>query len=86
QLNTTPVVDYTQRKKFSEDYADAGGFNLAYAAYKNSTKGILEPMLPGLGNFTTEQLFFLSYAQNWCENLDIPLATNLFQKDIHSPG
>lgn len=44
-----------------ENVADLIGLDLAYTAYKN-TKKIDEQKLPGLENYTSEQYFFLSYA------------------------
>ena len=48
-----------------ENIADNGGvktaFN-AYKAWKSNTTGISEPALPGFQNFTSQQMFFLAYA------------------------
>jgi len=48
----------------NENIADSGGIKAAYYAYKASTgKTPEEPILPGLNHFTSDQLFFISYAQ-----------------------
>lgn len=47
-----------------EAIADNGGMKLAYRVYKNS-KGLPEPSLPGLQHFTTDQMFFLGFANLW---------------------
>lgn len=43
----------------SENIADNGGLNLAFSALKKFVKD--EGKLPGFGNFTSEQLFFIAY-------------------------
>ncbi|KAK2924313.1 hypothetical protein FoTM2_016471, partial [Fusarium oxysporum f. sp. vasinfectum] len=41
--------------------------------------------LPGLGNFTHEQLFFVKWGQNWCENIK-PAQVIAGLTDEHSPN
>ena len=55
-----------------ENIADNGGIHEAFKAYQNSVANLgPEGSLPGLDQYTPEQLFFLSYAQvtNVTENL-----------------
>ncbi|GFS01422.1 endothelin-converting enzyme 2 protein [Elysia marginata] len=50
-----------------ENVADNGGLKQSYRAYKKLTAQKGEPeLLPGL-RLTNDQLFFLAYAQLWCE-------------------
>jgi putative endopeptidase len=46
-----------------ENTADNGGINIAYAAFKNRSKGQPQTVIDG---FTPDQRFFVAYAQGWC--------------------
>ena len=51
-----------------ENIADNGGIRETYRAYLRSVESEgTEPRLPGLQQFSPEQLLFVSYAQVWCE-------------------
>lgn len=50
----------------SENIADNGGIRQAFRAYQNwVAKNGEESRLPGM-NLTNEQIFFISFARNWC--------------------
>ena len=61
-----------------ENIADATGLSLAKLAYdrfvakkKNDVNARIwqeEPPLPGLERFTTQQLFYIAFAQGYCAN------------------
>ncbi|KXJ16296.1 membrane metallo-endopeptidase-like 1 [Exaiptasia diaphana] len=56
------------RKSLSENIADNGGIKLALSAYRDWVQeNGDEPVLPGT-KLTNEQLFFVSFAQNWCSS------------------
>ncbi|XP_067048926.1 endothelin-converting enzyme homolog isoform X4 [Acropora muricata] len=73
-----------------ENIADNGGIKQAFQAYQNwkkrSRKGIPEPPLPGLENFSNEQIFFLGFAQIWCSKFRDEAASSQINYGVHSPG
>ncbi|XP_065560462.1 neprilysin-like isoform X2 [Artemia franciscana] len=69
-----------------ENIADNGGLREAYRAYQRfvSINGP-EPTLPGL-DLTTEQLFFVSYANLWCGAYTPEGLIQIIETDPHSPN
>ncbi|GAU89106.1 hypothetical protein RvY_01697 [Ramazzottius varieornatus] len=72
-----------------ENIADNGGIKESYRGYKHFLKNVLEvdeePRLPGFENFSTDQMFFLSYAQMWCGDYRLE-ELQLQVNRPHSPG
>ncbi|KAK2552754.1 Endothelin-converting enzyme 1 [Acropora cervicornis] len=69
----------------SENIADNGGIKQAFRAYKNwVSKNGEEQRLPGM-NFTNEQIFFISFARNWCEVFSSQ-GQDIIMTSEHSPG
>ncbi|ODM96912.1 Membrane metallo-endopeptidase-like 1 [Orchesella cincta] len=70
-----------------ENIADNGGIKEAYSAYQAWVKrNKPEPRLPGLKSYSSNQLFWLSAANVWCnkyrkESLKLRILTG-----VHSPG
>jgi len=70
-----------------ENIADNGGIRETYRAYLRSVESEgAEPRLPGLTQFTPEQLLFVSYAQVWCEIQTPESLLGQVLSDPHSPG
>ncbi|CAG7819681.1 unnamed protein product [Allacma fusca] len=71
-----------------EDNADVGGIHMAYSAYKNwlAEHAVEDKILPGLEEFTPHQLFFLSMAQMWCENVNASSIRKIILREAHAPG
>lgn len=82
-------------KSQSENIADNGGVRLAYAAYRNlqstleltveGRRQLLKEKLPTL-NYTNMQLFFISYAQIWCNDAHTRVRSLQISVDQHVPG
>lgn len=75
-----------------ENIADMGGVRLAYRAYRNylAESGMDEQekqlRLPGLQNFTNDQVFFLGSAAVWCTIERPEKLKSLVLTDEHSPA
>ncbi|PSN50285.1 Endothelin-converting enzyme [Blattella germanica] len=61
------ILKVNGTKTLPENLADDGGLRAAFMAYQNVLKHKTEDKLIGFEDFTQEQLFFLSYANSWCE-------------------
>jgi endothelin-converting enzyme len=72
----------------NENIDDAGGVNVASARWQRRAKEdpFRNRVLPGLEQFSNEQLFFLNYANTWCSNDSPGLISHLLQTDSHSPN
>lgn len=70
-----------------ENIADNGGIVTSFAAWsKRKDRDVNNLKLPGLDQFTIEQLFFVAAGQFWCHNTDLDsLATNV-ATDVHAPA
>lgn len=70
-----------------ENIADNGGIHESFRAYLASieVEGP-EPALPGLQQFSPEQMFFISNAQVWCELQTPESLLGQVLGDPHSPG
>ncbi len=66
-----------------ENIADLGGIKLAYTAFQNMKKG--KDIPHGAYSFTTDQEFFLAYAQGWCANVRPEAQRMRAITDPHSP-
>ena len=74
------------RLTLGENIADAGGLNAAFAAWKQVDAKEPGKLLPGLQDFTKEQMFFISYSTFWCGKFRPETAVNLVYRDPHSPA
>lgn len=67
-----------------ENIADLGGVKLAYYAYQTAAKKNPMP-LPKGSEFSEAQLFFLGFAQAWCDKRRPEFSRMLVTVDPHSP-
>ena len=77
-------VNLNGKLTLGENAADNGGIHLAYAALM---RDLADATLPKEEDgLTQEQLFFLGYAQVWCQNVNDAESRRLATIDPHSPG
>jgi endothelin-converting enzyme len=73
-----------------ENLADNGGLYVAWKAWQRGRSDpntrLKEFKLPGLLDWTPEQMFFVSYAQNWCANVRPEEALRRLMVDPHAPN
>ncbi|KAL4945432.1 hypothetical protein BDV06DRAFT_230836 [Aspergillus oleicola] len=73
------------RLTLGENIADAGGLTAAYHAWVKRDEANFDPHLPGLSDFSKEQLFFISYANWWCSKTTPETAEEAIYNDPHAP-
>ncbi|VBB33589.1 unnamed protein product [Acanthocheilonema viteae] len=71
-----------------ENIADNSGIKQSFRAYKKYIEqiGHSEPRLPGMSNFTEDQIFFLSFAQVWCSHQTKEAQIKQVLTNEHSPA
>jgi endothelin-converting enzyme len=69
-----------------ENIADAGGLTASYAAWQKREKASPAKTMPGLEDFTKDQLFFISYSNWWCGKTRPAALVNQVYTDAHSPA
>lgn len=75
------------RLTIGENIADNGGLRVAYQAYQMKLSRQSESLrLPGFDKFTEQQLFFLAYANTWCEALKPSAIEYVMDTDVHALG
>ncbi|KAH0952283.1 hypothetical protein HN011_005253 [Eciton burchellii] len=71
----------------SENIADNGGIRQAYRAYQRLiARDSYQQALPGLVDYSNEQLFFLGFAQVWCGNYTYGALKTKIIADVHAPN
>uniref|UniRef100_T1IL64 Endothelin-converting enzyme 1 n=1 Tax=Strigamia maritima TaxID=126957 RepID=T1IL64_STRMM len=81
-----PNICVNGNNTLGENIADNGGLKAAYIAYKKwEQNNQPEKRLPGLEQYSTDQLFFITFGQLWCSNWRKETLLHLILKDPHSP-
>lgn len=83
KFSPTDGVTLNGKLTLGENAADNGGIHLAYMALMDRLAG---RTLPKKDGYTPQQLFFLGYAQIWCQNSTDRSSRALALTDPHSPG
>ncbi|KAH3068212.1 hypothetical protein KXW16_002298 [Aspergillus fumigatus] len=73
------------RLTLGENIADAGGIGAAFQAWKKRDEASPDAHLPGLSNFSKEQLFFIAYGNWWCAKTTKEAAIQAIYTDPHAP-
>lgn len=91
-LEIAPGLNVNGRLTLGENIADLGGLKQAYKAFERwkarhdeesgTENGAGEPSVPGL---TDDQLFFVAYAQVWCNQATAEVERMRITTDPHSP-
>ncbi|KAJ5761013.1 hypothetical protein N7520_008169 [Penicillium odoratum] len=79
------VLHVNGRLTLGENIADAGGLTASFHAWKKHDDAKADLHLPGLDDFTKEQLFFVSYAKAWCSKTTSEAAEQAIYTDPHAP-
>ncbi|KAI0013339.1 endothelin-converting enzyme 1 [Xylariaceae sp. FL0662B] len=69
-----------------ENIADAGGLSASFGAWKQRQETHPDQNLPGLDFFNQDQLFFVFYANWWCDKSRQAKIINAISTDPHSPA
>jgi predicted metalloendopeptidase len=78
-----PGVHLNGKLTLGENIADLGGIKEAYRAYQKWTKEQTEPVA-GVEGMTNDQLFFVAFAQTWCQVATPEIERMLATVDPHS--
>ncbi|KAI1297234.1 Neprilysin-1 [Halotydeus destructor] len=75
------------KNTLGENIADNGGLREAYYAYHSRVGTLLnmDGLLPGFEKYTVDQMFFISYANNWCSLIRDEKLRQSILYDPHSP-
>ena len=76
-----PDLSINGKQTLAENIADVAGIAAAYDGYKASGK-----VAPTVDGFTSDQQFFLAFAQNWGEKTRDAALRQQVMTDSHSPG
>ncbi|MCJ1310674.1 hypothetical protein MMC25_004340 [Agyrium rufum] len=86
-----PCIHVNGKLTLGENLADGGGILAAFGAWKEYerkqvARGSPSQLLPGLLEYTKEQLFFLSMGGIWCEKMRRETLVSLVLTNEHAPG
>ncbi|KXX83302.1 Membrane metallo-endopeptidase-like 1 [Madurella mycetomatis] len=82
-------VNVNGLQTLGENIADAGGLSVAFDTWADQRKAkpdVWNQHLPGLEQFTLEQLFFIFYANVWCDSTTPRGLENQVENGKHSPS
>ncbi|XP_076240019.1 uncharacterized protein LOC143182696 [Calliopsis andreniformis] len=82
------TIENYGKQTAGENIADTMGLQAVYKAYRRRQRECKkpDPALPGLEKFSNDQIFFLSFANLWCEKEDPEYVMYSAMYDVHSPA
>jgi predicted metalloendopeptidase len=85
QYEAVPGVHLDGKLTAGENIADNGGVKLAYEAYKAWRTQQKQPPPREVDGFSDDQLYYLAYAQSWCEKVTPENLETMAHSNPHSP-
>ncbi len=82
-IEVMPGLNADGALSLGENIADQGGLRVAHTAYLNTLEGVTPEPIDG---FTSEQRFYLGYANLWGQNVRDAEIARLTKSDVHSLG
>ncbi len=82
-IEVLPGLNANGALSLGENIADQGGLRVAHTAYINTLGGVTPEPIDG---FTSEQRFYLGYANLWGQNVREAEIARLTKVDVHSLG
>ncbi|KAL6445044.1 hypothetical protein ACFW04_002160 [Cataglyphis niger] len=89
EKNSNRKIKHYGNQTSGENIADTMGLQASYRAYQRRERECGKPdtVLPGLEEITNDQLYFLSFANIWCEaTIDSNTTLMHAKMDVHSTG
>ncbi|TMQ04727.1 MAG: M13 family metallopeptidase [Deltaproteobacteria bacterium] len=80
-----PGVHLDGKLTAGENIADNGGVKIAYQAYQTWKAQHKPPPPPAVDGYTDDQLYFLAYAQSWCDKMTPEVLETRAHSNPHSP-
>jgi predicted metalloendopeptidase len=80
-----PKVRLDGKLTAGENIADNGGVKLAYQAYQAWKAQQKPPPQAVVDGYTDDQLYFLAYAQSWCDKMTPEVLETRAHSNPHSP-
>ncbi|XP_050528003.1 neprilysin-2-like [Daktulosphaira vitifoliae] len=74
------------RHTIGENIADNGGVMSAYNAYRRWSADKIEPRLPGLFEYSPQQMFWINAANIWCSVYRPETLRHVVLTGLHAPG
>ena len=81
--DAVPGVKLNGKLTAGENIADIGGVKLAWTAFREARKGATETI--NADGLTEDQLFFVAFAQSWCQKERPELLELMARTNPHSP-
>jgi predicted metalloendopeptidase len=85
QYEAVPKVKLDGKLTAGENIADNGGVKLAFQAYQAWKAQQKQPPPAQVDGYTDDQLYFLAYAQSWCDKMTPEVLEMRAHSNPHSP-